>query len=88
MPPPAPCSRIATRPVQVVNQCLWVYAIISIFFCIPLGCLSLVFLIIANGHEEKGNYGDALINARLARIFASLAIILSIVFVTISISLR
>ncbi len=75
-PPPSPGA-----PATVPNYL--VQSIISLFCCLPLGIVAVIFAARVNGQVQAGDTAGALESSRKAKMFSYIGLILGLIWVVI-----
>ena len=75
-PPPSPGA-----PASVPNYL--VPSIISLFCCLPLGIVAVIFAARVNGQVQAGDTAGALESSRKAKMFSYIGLILGLIWIAI-----
>ena len=75
-PPPSPGA-----PASVPNYL--VPSIISLFCCLPLGIVAVIFAARVNGQVQSGDTAGALESSRKAKMFSYIGLILGLIWIAI-----
>ena len=75
-PPPSPGA-----PASVPNY--MVPSIISLFCCLPLGIVAVIFAARVNGQVQAGDTAGALESSRKAKMFSYIGLILGLIWIAI-----